>query len=293
MQNQIADNKLEANIFEVICALGFSLCIYGIISDLTIGGQTVTLVSDIFCTVLFSVFFYLSRFKKMYRHVIIPFLILILLIVIVYWFLLGGLYGPSALIALTTMVLFAVLVPYHFRKKALIFYGFIMLGLTIMQLHFYPIDLNETTRESIPFSFILLLVGVGFVVFFLKKRYEKDRQEIIRQNNELEDMNNEINEINASLEIMVKERTLKLEKHNKRLADYAHLNAHLLRAPASRIAGLISILKLDSNDPKQKNDIVQRLIQSSDELISITNEMSKKLNEEDQSDISGQKKIET
>ena len=209
-----------------------------------------------------------------------PFLFIMLIAVVLYWHLLGGIYGPAAVIGVASMVLYAILVPQKFRGYALIVYASLMCSIVIMQVYITPISLDESTRQSAPINFVLIMIGLGITVHHLKKRYEIDRMNILLKNSDLKSMNDEMNRINANLEKIVQERTEILERKNKQLTDYAHLNAHLLRAPVSRISGLLSILKHEENHSENYESVIRRLMESGRELESITHEMSHKLNEE-------------
>ena len=58
------DNTLESNIFEVICLIAFCLSVYGIISDLSIGGKQMTLIVDLSSAVIFLTFSCSPGLKK-------------------------------------------------------------------------------------------------------------------------------------------------------------------------------------------------------------------------------------
>jgi hypothetical protein len=55
----------------------------------------------------------------------------------------------------------------------------------------------------------------------------------------------DITRMNETLEERVRERTHVLAEQNKQLAEYAFINSHKLRAPVSRILGLISLIDHD------------------------------------------------
>ncbi len=69
------------------------------------------------------------------------------------------------------------------------------------------------------------------------------RGEIEKINVEIKKSNEEIKNINATLESRVSERTKNLEKKNMQLAEYAFINAHLLRGPLCSILGLVNLLE--------------------------------------------------
>jgi tetratricopeptide (TPR) repeat protein len=86
---------------------------------------------------------------------------------------------------------------------------------------------------------------------------------------------------NKLLEDSVRQRTATLEEQNKALADYAHFNAHRLRAPLASIMGLVNLL----TDPRQprdfttQSDMLTHLKISCDNLDSVIKEVNKKLHD--------------
>lgn len=70
---------------------------------------------------------------------------------------------------------------------------------------------------------------------------------------------NEIISINQSLEMRVKQRTEELEKQNNRLAEYAYINSHLLRAPLSRLLGLVNLVGYSEIAGNEREQIIQQI----------------------------------
>ncbi len=86
-----------------------------------------------------------------------------------------------------------------------------------------------------------------------EKTYEIQiqKEEIESQTAELKDLNDQLQHLNKSLESKIEERTQRLTWQNQKLAEYAHANAHQLRAPVVSILGLLALMKrieLPEND---------------------------------------------
>jgi len=99
------------------------------------------------------------------------------------------------------------------------------------------------------------------------KEVQEQKEEIATQNEELVEHRSvieeqldalrqhkeEVQQINDKLEFMVQQRTQELEVQNHQLAEYAFINSNLLRAPLSRVQGLIYLMelsnKIDEDDP--------------------------------------------
>jgi tetratricopeptide (TPR) repeat protein len=102
----------------------------------------------------------------------------------------------------------------------------------------------------------LLLVVVLAIMLFRQhkeilganKNLQVKNEEISFQKNAIESqaeallkLNEELHDLNRSLEGRINERTKQLFLQNKKLAEYAFINAHKLRAPIASILGLIDL----------------------------------------------------
>lgn len=110
----------------------------------------------------------------------------------------------------------------------------------------------------IAFSFGLLIAGI--LALFLYKQHrrisevneilkiktiesQQQKEEIELQTRALKDLNGQLQDLNKSLESRIQERTQQLIRQNEKLAEYAHANAHQLRAPVVSILGLLNLLE--------------------------------------------------
>jgi two-component system, sensor histidine kinase and response regulator len=82
---------------------------------------------------------------------------------------------------------------------------------------------------------------------------------------------------NDQLEVKVQDRTQALRKQNQALKEIAWSQSHQVRAPLSRILGLISLLRDDSNHaPDDLGELLDFMQTSADELDEIVKEISQK-----------------
>lgn len=106
----------------------------------------------------------------------------------------------------------------------------------------------------------------------------EQREQIIKQNEQLTHYANEIKGINESLEIRVQERTAALNEQNVRLTEYAFVNAHLLRGPLSRILGLVELIRM-TKDMDELMTYIELLDQSTKELDKVVHKITDILHE--------------
>ena len=93
----------------------------------------------------------------------------------------------------------------------------------------------------------------------------------------IKEQNRQIASMNEDLEERVQQRTQELEGQNKKLAEYAFINSHLLRGPLSRILGLINVIDQE-HDPKE-TELIGLLRKSGNELDEIIKKITETLNE--------------
>ncbi|HMJ71656.1 MAG TPA: tetratricopeptide repeat protein [Cyclobacteriaceae bacterium] len=106
------------------------------------------------------------------------------------------------------------------------------------------------------------------------------KEEIESQTAELQDLNNQLQDLNKSLESKIEERTRRLTWQKQKLAEYAHANAHQLRAPVVSILGLLHLIERIEL-PENDRILVQKLQVCGMDLDSITRVIARNL-EEDQ-----------
>lgn len=99
---------------------------------------------------------------------------------------------------------------------------------------------------------------------------------------ELQHKNDIIEHLNKSLETKVEIRTRLLREQNSKLVEYAFVNAHVLRAPVSRILGLVHLLV--KSEANQDKEIINHLEESSKELDEVVRNLSITLREAKEED---------
>ncbi len=124
---------------------------------------------------------------------------------------------------------------------------------------------HQSNRHWVPED-ILFAQALSDIITIVFKTQQRRRYE-----KKIRDHRREISRINQSLEDRVRERTQVLEEKNQQLSEYAFINSHLLRAPLSRILGLVNLLEYSENKEAQ---LISHLKLSSEEL----DEIVKKIN---------------
>lgn len=119
-----------------------------------------------------------------------------------------------------------------------------------------------------------------------RKLISKQREDLVQKNFELETavfslglINRQMEDLNKTLESKVSDRTRQLQLHSEKLLRYAFINAHQLRGPFCRVKGLIMLRNTISAPTGEEEQINAMLIESLDELDSITSKLQKTVDE--------------
>jgi signal transduction histidine kinase len=161
------------------------------------------------------------------------------------------------------------------------------------------LDAQIKTRNLLIITISGGLLAAGFLayIFFRQRReiskvnnllLEKNAEineqkgEIEDQTLELKNLNDQLQDLNKSLECKIEERTRQLTWQNKKLAEYAHANAHQLRAPVVSILGLLNLIE-KIQLPEEDKILISHLQKCGRELDQITRTINRNLEEEEKS----------
>ncbi len=214
--------------------------------------------------ILFSLMLFLVA-RRIKRTHILAFLfhVALLPVFIYFWKVSNGYFGSVPLF-FCIYVAFVICTCHGWTLVAsLLLYTFVILGLIYMPTVFEASHLKSTaiseTKNTI--DFLIALVMVMLFVSQLKNKFNFYREEIALQNSQLQNVatqlhdhneeislqHEEVKAINENLETIIMERMREIEMKNKALSEYAFINAHLLRAPLSRVLGLIYLMQTEAD----------------------------------------------
>lgn len=129
----------------------------------------------------------------------------------------------------------------------------------------------------------VLVTSIFLVQLKIRRSLEDHKKNLVVNIDEktkaLANANTELKTMNENLDQLVKERTQKVHDQFDQLLKYAHHNSHEVRAPLSRMQGLMSII-LQEKDVESKMDLIKKLKTSSEELDAVIIEMNKILEAE-------------
>jgi signal transduction histidine kinase len=137
-------------------------------------------------------------------------------------------------------------------------------------------QLQGQQRMLIAISVCLVVVGIlAWLMNRQRKQILEQKEAIEIQATALIKLNDELQELNKTLERRIAERTNQLTIQNQRLTEYTFVNAHKLRAP---VASMLGLLNLIPQVPLQERDILLAHMKTcGDQLDAIIHELSRSL----------------
>jgi hypothetical protein len=139
-------------------------------------------------------------------------------------------------------------------------------------------------RINLIIFWLFLNLLMIYVLRINAKLYEEleSKNELIRiQNVTLDNQSIQLSQQNKVLEEKVDERTLSLKEQNMKLREYAFMHSHILRAPITRLKGLINLLGMVKEE-EEKSKIIELINKGATELENVAASMSRKLNEREE-----------
>ena len=190
------------------------------------------------------------------------------------------------------------LLMFSFRKEKFFYVFFLVFSMfiTVFSFEFVSWFDHEGVAEIIltyttsfrmhlyPFFFTVFFYFVLIYIFRINGKFsdlqQQQHETIFHQNKQLSETRLKLELVNNELEARVQTRTQELLEQNIRLTEYAFFHSHVLRAPVSRIRGLLGLLNLPM-EPEEEKKIRELLVQSMKELDDTIRIMNDKLQASD------------
>jgi signal transduction histidine kinase len=250
-------NPIEKSLLQYLLILIVIYQLYQSAYDALTSAPITLVLINIILAIFLLLLLVLIRLEKSVNLVATLLHILLLPVFLYFWYFNGGING---LVPFILCAYFSFIIATTNGIPKWISLGLYIVALTIM-LYFPavlgPLKQDNLNLDSKPIDYFIVAVIITFFTIYLKNKYLFYRKQIaIRndqlqrvamklaaQNLELDKQRAEIKSINENLEELIVQHTRGIENKNKELAEYAFINAHMLRAPLSRILGLAGLME--------------------------------------------------
>ena len=231
------DVIFENKIFNIITLIAALTNLLTLINNLFNNFPLILNIVLAVCCIIFSLFFYLSSFKKITKPLIIPFYIIVISLLSFTWFFNQGIEGSVTFYFF--LVTFILIYINSHQKYWTILLLFIALACLLILLEFiFPQLLNfypnkKSQLLDLITNFILILFLLGLSTIFLKKSFDKERSKV-------EHFAEEMKELNATKD------------------KFFSIISHDLRNPFNSILGLSNML-LSNLNTYSKEEITEKI----------------------------------
>jgi serine phosphatase RsbU (regulator of sigma subunit) len=181
--------SLEHRFFNSVSLFSALAAIFATITNIALQLNLILTLFTAASSIVLSTFYYLSRKKRIYKVILIPYIIYSLIMLSVVWFFNAGSNGPVVFVYLVGLVLFVIITD---RKKRIIVIASFLLnlvGLFIIE-KIYPELITPYDSDIIRFydvsiTFLFSFILIYFVVSVLVRSYREERLINISQRDEL------------------------------------------------------------------------------------------------------------
>ncbi len=181
--------SLEHRFFNAACLVGGVAGVVSTILNLFLNFNILLTVSTLTISLLFIGFYYLSIRKRIYKSLIIPFILVSIATLTYVWFMNAGSNGPVLYVILSEMVLFMVLTRGTHQLIAVI-----ATIASVSFMIFYEMNhpdavipyLDDETRYwDLFFTAVLTIMLVAFIASFMTKSYQDEREMVTKQRDKI------------------------------------------------------------------------------------------------------------
>jgi len=238
--------KLERRLFEMGCYTALIGTVLLALLDLFFTGETQSIPYQIVAFVLVVTILALSKKERYLEPLKFIFIFSLIIIFDVYYMTTNGQSLGIGNVAMFFLICFVSLVLFK-KDYRLIVLILESLNLLVLMIKDYSnfMERNEPFTSAVfsRYFFIILLFGMGgFIVIYIKTKYEFLSARLIDQNLEIMDLNQE-------LERKVVDRTEQLSEINDQLSLHLYRSSHDFKRPLTTLLGIHEVARLeDTND---------------------------------------------
>ena len=276
---------LERRILQFGLLLAVAYQVYQLVNGILSGASTVGLNAVI--TIFFLTLLVLSMRLVNVTWPAFTLHIVMLPVLVYFWAEFGGLAGtvPMVMFVYVSLIISTLHGMMLLVVLSLYFMAFILSSAFPGVTGFPVFDASKVNHLQLSIDFFVVALVITVYLVYIKDRLITYRARISHRHQQLRNLSFTLQEQNASLihkqeetlsinenlENIVEERIKGIEEKNRELAEYAFINAHLLRAPICSLLGIINLMEIEGSDT-QIRDVKEKAMHI-DRIVKRINDM--------------------
>ncbi|RED94062.1 sensor histidine kinase [Marinoscillum furvescens] len=247
-------NPLEKTLFEFICIVQSVTTAYLFVQGLFRAGWDSYWVMDLALTICGLSFYWLSKYKGYFLQIRFVLIGLLLLASIFFWTKFGGMYGHTAIGTLAVGVILTLIAPRSQSKYFTLTY-FIFMACMVGIQSFTDIINDDFPKRTYATNYLFLSAVILMVVYKVKTEFDKERRKSIKQNANLEALNEKLQKSIVEKEKIIKQLSQARDQlvESEKMASVGRLTAglaHELNNPLNYVGGNVQPIIQDLEDIK-------------------------------------------
>jgi len=171
--------SLEHRFFNSVSLFSALAACFATITNIALGLNIKLIIFTLISSFILFAFYYISRKKKIYKLLIIPYIVYSLIVMSVVWFFNAGSDGPVIFVYLVGLVLFVIITEKKIRFIVITFFLLNLVSLfTIEKLYpqlIIPYESDFIRFYDVTITFLFSFILIYFVVSVLVKSYREEK----------------------------------------------------------------------------------------------------------------------
>ncbi|MBM3434779.1 MAG: response regulator [Bacteroidetes bacterium] len=188
--------SLEHRFFTAACFVGGTSGLLASIINLIFSIEPVLTVITICVAVVYYMFYFISIKKKIYKFMVMPYILISIAAIGYIWFLNAGSNGPVSYVLVTGFLVYMVITKGALRTAVVILFTIAISVLFILEYKNPELIINYSNSESKFYDLYLTALFcsglIAFIVSFIMANYQEEREKVISQRDMIQEQNMEI-----------------------------------------------------------------------------------------------------
>ncbi len=283
--------SLEHRLFNISCIMAGLTGFIALLINIGLGLNIYIVIATLTISVSCFVIYLFSKKKSTYKHLIYPYMVILIILLIVIWFVNAGIKGPTAFTFLISIFVFNIISKGFNRVAISSIIISVLLSLIIIEYNYPELVIGYNTELEhfldVGATVTYMSVLLALIVAFVMKNYYDERNKVIVQRDTILEQNREIQaakqnllQYQEHLEEEVKQRTkeLKIAKEKAEESDrlktaFLSNMSHEIRTPMNSIIGFSQLLKSHKLSEKKQKEYIDIISKKGHFLMNIINDI--------------------